>query len=407
MIFFEVFNYLLLIMGGGIVIYYLLISLFAFRRDRDNNFETVKSRKFAVILFIQEKEQVLSRSLYSLSGLVYHKNKYDLIVIADNYTDSIVQVAEKMGAKIIIPPSDKLRGDNKNILPWVFAHLLEEEQSYDAITVFNSDGLVSGNYLEVMNYYLEQGSEIIQGSYKNLHTPKGWIDKICEMNFLMDSIIYPQGRKALGLGTNIRSNGMCFSTSLLHEFPWKEGQQSINEYGLSLRLHGIEIDFAPEAVVYTEILTEKWNRNSYLNTDSYQLLKKYAPQLLRSTLKTKSLKYINILFELISPRFVNMVLFVVAMSIINAAVWWGGWVLTSPLLLWLGIMGLSMISVFISLIGTGSQNKFLKSAFYIPINVYVKAKGLIQRFLRKEKVVEGHGGKDNPLVVTDENQPVK
>lgn len=411
MIFIEVFNYSLVFAAGGLISYYLLISILALRTNRNIDHETVKTRKFAVILSTYGKEQVLSRSLYSLSGLVYPKNKYDLIVIADSYTSSIVQVAEKMGAKIMVPPIDK-RDENKNIiLPWAFDRILQGDESYDAVVIFDSDGLISGNYLEVMNYYLEQGSEVVQCSYNNLYNPEGWINRILEVDFLIDRFICPMGRRVLRLGINIRSNGICFSTALLREFPWKiEKHPSIIDYGFDLRLKGIEIDFALTAVVFTPVLPvnrDRSNNSSNLIASSYQLSRKYMPQLLSRAVKTKSFKYVDMLVELVSPRFANLMLFVVAMGVLHGVLWGLGWISSSVLLLWLIIIGAAITSVSVALIAVNAQEKFLKSIMYIPITIYIKAQGFMQKYRREEQAIVASDEKDNRVAVSDENQPVQ
>lgn len=411
MIFIEGFNYLLVWVAGGVTSYYLLISFLALVKNKNADYEVTKIRKFAVVLFTHEKEQGLSRILYSLSGLIYPKNKYDLIVIADSYSDNIIKVAEKMGAKIMVPPTDK-RDKNKNmILPWAFDSILDGDESYDAVVIFNSDGLISGNYLEVMNYYLEQGSEMIQGSSNNLDSPKNWIDKICEVDFLFNRFVYPIGRKILGLGLTFENNGICFSSVLLREFPWKtEKQPSIVEYGFDLRLRGVEIDFAPNAVVFTSILPSNSDKNSYFRTPdplSYQSLRKQVPQLLEKTVKRKSRKYAYVLIELLLPKFTNITFLVVAMGLINGVLWGLGWISLSPLLYWAVVFGLAITSIIIALTAAGTQQKLLKSFMYIPVTVYLKAKGFIQKYLGEDQEIVSPKEKDKRFVVSDENQPVK
>lgn len=410
MFFIEVFNYSLVFVAGGLVSYYFLISLLALRENKNAVHETATIRKFAVILLAKDKDQNLSRSLYSLSGLVYPKNKYDLIVIADSYSDRIVQLAEKVGAKIKIPPADRRGEDNNALLPWIFNDVLQGGEPYDAVVIFDSDGLVSGNFLEVMNYYLEQGSEAVQCSYKNLYSPENWIDKIREVDFTIDRFVYPSGRKVLGLGISHQSNGVCFSTPLLYEFPWKiEKHPSIIEYGFDLRLNGIDIDFASSAVVYTTILPENRDRNSNfsnLDTNNYQLIRRYTPQLLSTIVETKSLKYVDMFFELVFPRPSNFMLFIVAMGVINSVFWGLTWVSLPALMSWLIINGVAIASITVALMAAGAQQKILKSVIYIPITIYIKALDFIQKYRREKKPIIGPDEKENSFAVSDEKHPV-
>jgi hypothetical protein len=411
MLFIEVFYYSLVFAAGGLVSYYLFISLLALRANRDINHEAVKTRKFAVILFTHGKEQILSRLLYSLSGLVYPKNKYDLIVVADSYSDSIVQVAEKMGAQIMIPPAGKRNENKNNILSWAFDSILQGGKPYDAVIIFDSDGLVSGNYLEVMNFYLEQGSEVIQCGFNNLLNAESWVDKIREIDFLIDRFVYPMGRKILGRGINIRSNGICFSTALLRAFPWKsEEQPGIIEYGLALRLNGVEIDFTSTATVFAKGFPINKDKNSYSgnrNAGNYQLIRKYMPRVFSKTVKTKSFKYVDMLLELASPQFANLMLFVLAIGVIHGILWWGGLVSLSALLLWLLIIGVALTTVYVALTVIGEREIFLRSVMYIPITFYIKVQDFIKKYRSEEQAIVVPDEKDKCVAVSDENHPMQ
>ena len=415
MIFVEVLNYSFVFMTGGLISYYLLISLSALKRDDNIDYTAGKIRKFAVIVFAHEKKQLLSSLLYSVSGLVYLKNKYDVIVIADSYANDIVQTAEKMGAKVMVPPIGTRKRHKKNILPWAFESLLQENKSYDAFVLFDSDGLVSGNYLEVMNYYLEQGNEVVQCSYSNLYSPKNWVDKISEVNFIIDRVVYPRGRKVLGMGTALQSNGICFSTALLREIPWKIDKQSnITEYGLDLKLDGIDIAFASSAVVFTKIPTThsgKGESNYFSNPNAghFHLIRKYISRFLRGRVNRNSVKYIDLLFGLIIPQFSNLVLFVISMAIIDGMLWGVGWISLSALLLWVLLIGIVLINVSVALIVAGGKQKFLKQIMmYIPVNIYIKVKRFFQRNGKNEKsIVAPDDGNDKYVTVSDDNQPVQ
>jgi hypothetical protein len=411
MVYIEVLNYFLVFTAGGLISYYFVISLLALRTNTNISHEAIRTRKFAVILYSQGNGNVLSRSLYSISGLVYPKNKYDLIVIADSYSDSIVQIAKKMGAKILVPPNNQQAGNKNYILPWAFNSLLKGDASYDAIVSFDSDGLISGNYLKVMNYYLEQGSEVIQGSFNNLNNPKSWIGKIREMDYVIDRFVYSLGRKALNQGINLRSNGICFSTALLREFPWEiEKQPSITEYGIDLRLNGIEVDFASPAIVFTEILPVITSKKNYFinqSVSNYQLLRKYMPQFLRRVMKTKSFKHADIFFELVSPKFANLILFALAIGAMNGIGWGLGWIGLLTLILWSMIIGTAITSVYLALIVAGAQQKFRRLVMYIPVTIYLKIEALFKKTRRSEQPIETPNGKEKYLRVPDENQPVQ
>ena len=244
-----------------------------------------------------------------------------------------------------------------------------------------------------------------------MSSSESWIDKIYDVNFLLNRFVYPMGRKVLGLGTTLCSSGVCFSTDILREFPWQIDQYpSVLEYGFDLQLKGIEIDFASSALVFTKITPSSSEVNNYPNTpsaSSYHLIKKYVPQLLSTKANIKSIIRIGILLELVSPKLANLILLIVAMGLINTVLWWVGWVSVSALLIWLVVGAVAILSIPVALMVTDAPQKFLKSLMYLPITVYTMLQDSIQKYQKEDPSIIELKKKDNGLRVSDESKPVQ
>lgn len=373
----EILQYISATIVGILLSYQMLLSLLALKAKKVHNFEASRNRKFAIVIPAYNDDKVISRSLYSLSGLVYPKNMYDLFVITENRTDSSAMIAYKLGAAVLEQPDAESQSKGV-ILRWAFNHILKGDEQYDAIVVFDSDGLVSGNYLEVMNYYLDQGSKVVQGSDLILPQPRSWSVETTRIGYVLYNFVKPLGRKVLGFGTKLCGNGMCFSTNVLREVPWQSWILTEDiEYGLMLQLNGIPIDFAPEANVWSEFpasVPKVKSKHQQKKMSRYQIIKKYAPGFLKAVVKQRSLNHFDSLVDLVTPPLVNVLFFTLLMSIVNL----GFWIFASGSLLffwmWMIITGLGITHLFIGLMAAGADRQLLKSVGYIPLYAFWKIK---------------------------------
>lgn len=389
-----IIQYILVIAGGGLVAYQLLLSIFALFAKTSTSFTAERNRKFVIVIPAHNEEQVIAKTLYSLFGMVYQRNLYDLVVVADNCTDNTAKIARKLGAKVLERTNDEKRGKGY-ALRWGFDQILEWEENYEAVVVLDSDSLISGNFLEVMNYYLEKGSKVIQSSDLVIPQPGAWSSESIRIGFLLYNYVKPMGRKLLGFDMGLRGNGMCFSADILKEHPWKAWSLTEDvEYGLSLLMKGIKIDFAPEANIWAQMPVKAENAESQRTRwemGRYPIIKKYAPGLLKRFITKASFKYFDAFIELITPPLVNLLLFVVSMLVLNFSLWLFGLLPLTFSWIWLAITMMGVLYLFVGLIAAGADKQMYKSIFYIPLYVLWKL---------KVYVIAGAKGKDQNWVRT-------
>lgn len=375
--------------GLGILLgYQMLLSFLALRGRKIQNFEASRKRKFAIVLPAHNEEKVIAKSLYSMSGLVYPRNLYDLIVIADNCTDNSAKIARSLGATVLERSNDHDCGKGY-ALRWAFDQILKWKNNYDAIIVFDSDSLVSGNYLEVMNYYMDHGSKVIQSSDLVLPQPGAWSSESTRIGFLLYNYVKPMGRKVLGLDMGLRGNGMCFSTQVLREIPWQAWSLTEDvEYGLTLQLEGIKIDFAPEAEVTAQMPTRAQNAESQRRRweiGRYPVIRKYAPRLLAAVFTKRSIRYFDSFIDLITPPLVNTLLFVLLMCGLNVLLWAFGAIAASFIWIWVTIAAFGFLHLFVGLLAAGADRQLFRSLFYIPKYVFWKIKVYLKTLLNHRK----------------------
>src|SRR5699024_4853623 len=171
---------------------------------------------FAIVVSPTKKKQMISQSLYSLFGLVYPRNRYDVIICGDCFSKDATRMATKMGA-IVLNGDDQPRGDKKCKLQQIFERIMAGPKTYDAIIVVESESLVSGNYLDVINYYFDRGSSVVQSN--NLRLPQtgmGRHDKQ-QLNFLFNNLFKPSCQVFFNSTISPRRSNFCFLTQVLRE----------------------------------------------------------------------------------------------------------------------------------------------------------------------------------------------
>lgn len=388
MSFLEGFQFALAATAGLIISYRLLISVAALFGKEAEHRTAEKNRKFAVVLLARSDDSI-ARSLYSLSGVVYPKNLYDLIIVTDNLTNKSAQVAEKLGAIVLVADQQQTQKNTFN-LPWVFERILswDMQMRYDAVITFNADSLVAGNYLEVMNYYLEQGANVIQGGYRALPKQENWHTEIARIELLMQNFVMPLGNKMLGLSTTLKSNGTCFSTSILQKFAWQNlSQVSDLELGLLMQREGIALEFVPEAVLFVDAALEKGQRERH-----YQNNLKIIHQLLQKTAISLKMKIVSFILSTI-PTVSKTMSFVFGMVAVSAITWSIGITTSVFIWVWVGITIIGIAHLYAGLKVAGVEHGFSKSVLYTPMYLFYRMKDFWQavweqrskRFVKKSE----------------------
>jgi cellulose synthase/poly-beta-1,6-N-acetylglucosamine synthase-like glycosyltransferase len=243
-----------LIFGALIFIgYHFILGILALLPHRKKIVQPVFNRSFLIVVHSHNEEEEISKTLYSLAGLVYPWNLYDFVVIADNCTDNTAVVSKKLGARILErTPSDQ--DDQTDIFHWTLEHIEPLDDKYDAIVFVGSNVLISGNFLKVMNQYLEEGSVIIQSANRMISdqtTMKVKYKRIC---WILRTFINALGRKKLNLGTMLLGNGTCFKTEILKDNSVELSHiQDDFGYSILLQTDELQVDFAPEAVVWSPL----------------------------------------------------------------------------------------------------------------------------------------------------------
>ena len=273
------------------------------------------TKKFAVVVPAHNEQESLSDTVNSLLDIEYPKDLYDVVVIADNCTDSTAEIAEKMGVKVF-KRSHETKRSKGYALEWLFEKLLSENH-YDAYVVVDADTLVSSNILDVFNNELLRGKDIIQAYYGVRNPDVSWRTELLSYALALFNGVYLAGFNGLGLGCALRGNGMCFSKEILKKVPWKAASLAEDmECSWLARLQGVKAQYTDEAKVYGEMVSGEHegteSQRKRWEEGRHQLREMFRDKLMKSDLPAleKALYYCDLFLDPLSKYAAQLVLLV-------------------------------------------------------------------------------------------------
>lgn len=246
-IFFSTINTILL----SFTLYYIIISFFGiFRRYED--YSSLPSSRFAVVVAAHNEERVIGELIQNLLELNYPKELYDIYVVADNCTDDTSKVAKEAGIIVLERFSKEYRG-KPYALEFAFNKIFKSNIDYDAVVVFDADNLLNNDFLLVMNAHLLKGEKIIQGYLDTKNPCDTWITKSIYISYVLTNRFLQTAKYNLGLSCSLGGTGMCISVDMLKKYGW--GMTSLTEdleFQIKALLNNIKVTWAHEAKIYDE-----------------------------------------------------------------------------------------------------------------------------------------------------------
>lgn len=364
------------------ILYVFMLSIFALFNKNKQDFSTERYRKFAIVIPAHNEELLISQTLYSLFSLIYPKSQYEVFVVADNCTDQTAQIARNIGATVLERNHDTLRGKG-HALRFAFSEILEKNE-FEGIVVFDADSQISGNYLCVMNHYMENGSRVIQSSDLVQPQPGVWSSEMTRIGFTLYNLVRPLGRNFLNFSMGLRGNGMCFHPDVLKSIPWEAYSLTEDiEYGIILMLKEEHIQFVPEATVTAKMPENSKNAESQRERweiGRYPIIARYSFPLIKKFFRTGKITYLDTFIDLVMPPMVNLMIVILMFSFFNLIpAIFGFSNFLNFALLWGGLFTLSVMHLFIGFKAADVDRNLYKALIHVPkyafwkLMLYIKA----------------------------------
>jgi cellulose synthase/poly-beta-1,6-N-acetylglucosamine synthase-like glycosyltransferase len=349
----ALFLFGLLAMGwvplAGMVAYLLLVAGAAARPWRAAP-PAQQQHTFRVVIPAHNEALVLEPVLRRLRELDYLRTQVEVVVVADNCTDATAEIARSCGVRVIERASSTERGKG-HAVAYAFETLRGE--SFDAYVVLDADTFVEPDLLTVFNNYLGRGHRVIQAHYDVLNPWDSHRTALMHVALSIFNYVRPLGRRALGLSTGLKGNGMCFAKQVIDRYPWNSYSLAEDiEYTTTLLRHGEHIIFAPEARVSAQMPIARSQATSQRvrwEAGRLQLARRDGVRLVGQGLLKLNAQLFDWGMDLIIPPLAALTMAVMggAVAAVTTAVWlptpklvllaWAWTVLVVALMLFVGI----------------------------------------------------------------------
>jgi len=267
------------------------------------------TRKPVTVLIPAHNESLVIEQ--TLKSLINQLNEDDRVVlVADNCTDNTVEIANMFKIKVLIRTDLERRGKGY-ALDFGVRHI--EESPSDIVIILDADCLLEENAIDQLAIAANKYKKPIQSLYlmKSPHNKSNG-QKISQFAFFIKNHIRPLGLKCLGLPCQLMGSGMSFPWELLKNAELANGDLVEDmKLGVDCMLNGTPSVFIPSAKVISYFPNEdsakstqstRWE-HGHLNT-----IKSYVPDLLKTSLKRKKIKFGLFALDLSIPPLSLMVI---------------------------------------------------------------------------------------------------
>ena len=326
--------------------------------------------RFVLLIPAHNEELLLGAALSALQQLHYPRSHYEIIVIADNCSDSTASIARNAGA-LALERSDKARIGKgyalEDTLQWLIADSAQSlivnsklnsnfnaeptenktvdqnivrrgsttlnpgtldgditawnrARQFEAVVILDADTFVSSNMLSAFSEALRHGEQIVQVRYDVFNTDDSWRTRLMSCALALAHVVKPLGRERLQLSDGLKGNGMCFTRDVVVKVPWSgESITEDIEYTLRVCREGFRVAYVPEACVWAQMPVtgaQAASQRQRWEGGRYRLLFKVAPQLLLESLRTRNRLLRDRAIELIVPPFAEMFALPLALGLV-------------------------------------------------------------------------------------------
>jgi hypothetical protein len=269
-----------LLLASSLVDAYLLTLLAAAAAAR-RHVERPRSGgelRFAILVPAHDEEQTLGPTLRSLLALDYPRDRYEVVVVADNCTDATAEVARAAGATVL-ERHDRDRRGKGHALAWAIPQL-----DADAVAIVDADCDVAPGLLRAFEARFAAGASVVQARYRVGNPDESETAALRFAAFALMNTVRPLGKSALGLSSGLFGTGMAFRADVLRRVPWRSFSllEDVEQH-FRVIAAGERVVFAPEATVDSAMpTTTAGARDQQLRWEGgkLQLVREWTPRLL-------------------------------------------------------------------------------------------------------------------------------
>jgi hypothetical protein len=199
---------------------------------------------------------LLGATLRSLQQQVYPRDRYQVVVIADNCTDRTSAVAREAAGVWVLERCDTANRGKGQALRWAFEQLETAGHRFDAYFIIDADSQADPDLLTAFSRRIARGAPALQARYTVLNAEEAPSTTLRWFSLALRNHVVPYGRSTLGGSAPLLGNGMCFTRELLERHPWRASALAEDvEYYLTLVQSGERVEYVPSVAVRGHMAT--------------------------------------------------------------------------------------------------------------------------------------------------------
>jgi cellulose synthase/poly-beta-1,6-N-acetylglucosamine synthase-like glycosyltransferase len=299
---------------------FLAVSYFVTPQQQFCDISKGSRRRYVILVPAHNEEAIISRLLESVRRLDYDTGNFKVYVIADNCTDMTASISRSHGANTLVRYDEARKGKGFAI-EWALRAL--DLNSIDAVVIVDADSIVEPGFLSGLDEVMDRGIRAVQCSSCVANSHQSLFTKLIHLSRTINNLLYHQAKYKLGLFSYLMGTGMCFTTSLLIERPWKTGTMAEDwEFYALLVGHNEPVGFAVNARLYhqeSEGIKAASGQRLRWSSGRFQVARKFGFGLLIQGIRERNLKVIDASLPLLLPNLslmVNMTVVTLAAALV-------------------------------------------------------------------------------------------
>lgn len=243
--------------------------------------EAKTKHKVGIIICARNEEAVIGRLIKNLQQLNYPKDKYEIIVMADNCSDKTAEIARKLSGEVPVLVFERHEENKKKhnvgwALNYLFEHLENYDEKYEFFVRFDADAIVDKEYLNVMNNAFDGGAMAAKGYNHASNLTQNLTAGVSGLWYIRDSRFNCQARAGLHTDVFMVGCGMMFASSIVKEYGgWHCTTRSEDtEFTIRCIDKKKKVRYCPDAIIYDDqpsTLKDLFKRNVRMGHSLHKL----------------------------------------------------------------------------------------------------------------------------------------
>jgi cellulose synthase/poly-beta-1,6-N-acetylglucosamine synthase-like glycosyltransferase len=272
---------------------------------------TTERPYFTFVVPAHNESSGIEATVRSLLSVEYPRDRFAVLVVADNCSDNTAQLASVAGARVLVRQNATQRGKGY-ALELAFETLLQEDRT-NAVVVVDADTEVSPNILMRAAIAMAEGASVMQAHYAVKNVDESWRTRLMDIAFTLYHGVRSHARERLRLSTGLRGNGMVFTIETLRRVPYRAYSLVEDvEYGIELGLNHIRVVYLGNTEVRAEMVASddaSVSQRKRWEQGRRQLLVNFVPKLLYRGAVERDWVLLDLAIDVLTPPLATVVVY--------------------------------------------------------------------------------------------------